>query len=411
MSDFQGQEPGAEIVPFEAARGSIMRKKPAPMASWVDALRWAEAAVTAVERPVIQAGAPVEAIPQLNVASVTLGELMQTRFPPPDWLVRGLIERGKLAAIIGAPKSAKTWFAQEVALSVAAGLPVCEFPDFDGRQRAAKVYLWCVEDHKPDVQRRLVSLWEGRDTMPHDLENVKDNLRILAGQRIDLMTREQFLQAVATIRHDQGRPDLIVMDPFVDLVEFENENDAKQMSMAMERFRIIRDVFQCAVLLVHHAKKKGDGDKGKDVNAARGSNAFMGKLDAWVIMDGVEAADDGSSIAADFRVTLKNGRRVPPLRVELRIEDSTEGYARRATWVLERKVTLHKETQATLEARILEHLGKAGMSGQDAIAAALASPRANTRKAIGDLETAGKIVLVRRGPRGQGYCLPDAQFP
>lgn len=414
MNDLNVGPPTADVVPLESMRGSVTRKKAGPPAEWLEALRWAEAEVTRVARPEIPAGAPVEAIPQHARPVMFWGDLAQARFPPPDWLVRGFLERGKLGAIVGVPKSAKTWIADEVAISVATGLPAFESPDFDARQRPGKVFIWCVEDHAPDVQRRVRSLWAGRDTMPHDAQNLAQNLAVMAGQRVDLMTREQFLQCVATIRSVMPQPDLLVFDPFVDLVEFENENDARQVSTAVERFRIIRDVFKCAVLLVHHAKKGGGAkSKGADVDAARGSNAFMGKMDAWVILDGVETADDGSSIASDFRVTLKNGRRTPGMRTTLRIEDTDEGYAKRASWMVERKLPPAKveaESTADLAARILDHLGKSGPTSADKLAVALSVGRAKARTACQELESTGHVVFVRR-QKLQGYALPDAQFP
>lgn len=402
----------AELIPL--SKGWVREHvEPPPPAAWVDSLRWAEAAVAKVARPEIPAGAPVEAIRPLGVRPMAWRDLRDVRFPPPEWLVKGFLERKKMAAIIGAPKSAKTWLGDEVAISVATGLPMCGYPDMDAQGRPSPVFVWCVEDHAPDVQRRIKSLWAGRDSvMPHDDENLGNNLHILAGQRIDLMSREQFLQALATIRVTVEAPALVVMDPFVDLVEFENENDARQMATAVERFRIIRDVFGCAVLLVHHAKKS-KGGKESDVNSARGSNAFMGKLDSWALMDGVEAADDGSSIGADLRVTLKNGRRVPGLHVELRIEDSAEGYARTATWVLERKVSgaARQEATGALEDRILEHLGRNGLCAADAVAKAIGgASRDRVREALHALESQGRVVNVNEGRSRRGYALPDAQF-
>jgi len=54
---------------------------------------------------------------------LTAAELMKLEFPPPQWLVEGLLPEG-LTVLSGAPKVGKSWLSLQIALSVTTASPL-----------------------------------------------------------------------------------------------------------------------------------------------------------------------------------------------------------------------------------------------------------------------------------------------
>ena len=54
---------------------------------------------------------------------LTAKELMELDFPPPEWLIEGLLPEG-LTVLSGAPKIGKSWLSLQLALAVTTGRPI-----------------------------------------------------------------------------------------------------------------------------------------------------------------------------------------------------------------------------------------------------------------------------------------------
>ena len=53
----------------------------------------------------------------------TAAELMRLEFPPPQWLIEGLLPEG-LTVLSGAPKIGKSWLSLQIALSITTASPL-----------------------------------------------------------------------------------------------------------------------------------------------------------------------------------------------------------------------------------------------------------------------------------------------
>jgi len=181
------------------------------------------------------------------------------------WLIDSLWARAAVGILGGAPKCCKSWLALDIALSVASGTPcldVFHVGDPGG------VLLYMAEDGAAVVKARLLGLCQHRGTT---LEDLPIDVITAPVVRID-RDRDQ-ARLLETVR--QRAPRLLVLDPFVRLHRVD-ENDAGQVSALLGYLRSLQRELDVAVLVVHHARKNGNGGS-QAGQSLRGS----GDLHAW----------------------------------------------------------------------------------------------------------------------------------
>ena len=86
----------------------------------------------------------------ISMPILTAAELMKLEFPPPQWLVEGLLPEG-LTVLSGAPKIGKSWLSLQIALSITTASPLF------GRAPASEksVLLLALEDNERRLQERI----------------------------------------------------------------------------------------------------------------------------------------------------------------------------------------------------------------------------------------------------------------
>jgi hypothetical protein len=194
---------------------------------------------------------------------VRAAELPPRRPEQPLWLVEGLWGEGAVGVIGGAPKSAKTWLALEIAVAVASGQPCL------GRfavPRPGPVLFYAAEDAPEQIRERVEHLARARQA-----EFTALDVRLILEPSLRLDRTEDLGRLRATLaRH---RPRLLVLDPYVRLQRVA-ENDVQQVSAILAALRELSRAFQLALALVHHTRKNPAEPIGY---ALRGSGDF----NAW----------------------------------------------------------------------------------------------------------------------------------
>jgi len=84
-----------------------------------------------------------------RAGSFTADELQDMRFPPPKWVVPGLIPEG-VTLFAGKPKVGKSWMALEIAVAIAAGRPCLG----NLEPEVGDVLYAALEDNPRRLQRR-----------------------------------------------------------------------------------------------------------------------------------------------------------------------------------------------------------------------------------------------------------------
>jgi hypothetical protein len=332
------------------------------------------------------------------------------------WVVRGVIGERAVVAIAGEPKSTKTWFGLEIVLCIASGddagvatnkqLVPCE---------PKSCVVFCAEDELRSVRIRLRSFAEGRGWDRKKRHEVFSRIFVLPRRRLDLCDADTLVSFVAAI-HELGLPDLglIMLDPLIDVCNVVDENAANEMKKAADVFRALRDVFNCALIFVHHASKstnQGKGSQKRGGQKMRGSSALHGKVDGGIYMSNVSGDDARKS--CEVEIETRSGRPARPFSLTLDIVDDDFGVAVASSWrVGEQGSPPGDRTCKDVGQQVVDVLTAVR---DDAIAHGLAVetvPQTKLRTAIGcrgetlssairKLESEGKI---KRGKHG-GYVL------
>lgn len=256
------------------------------------------------------------------------------RPPPIEWLIEGLLEKKNVVMLAGAPKTAKSWLALEIGLSVASGTPLFGDPLLMGTGRPGKVLFCFLEDGAHNIHARSTALAKGKGLR----EIEKLGLFFRFGGGLNMGARAQAIQLGEAIK--QGIPDLdlLVFDPFRNL-HYGDENDSSIIIQIMDNLRYLRDNTGASILVTHHTRKPSGADKNNPGFAIRGSGAIFGSVDGLISMVAIEGLDqDEDTITNNVFTRVKAGKEARPFSVTLSIKDGYNGRAEKATWNVAGKI-------------------------------------------------------------------------
>ncbi len=191
--------------------------------------------------------------------------------PEQQWLIEDLWGVDAVGMIGGEPKCCKSMLALGMAVSVASGRPCL---DKFAPQRTGRVLLFAAEDALHIVRERLDNI------CAHFRLNLPDlDLWVITAPTVRLdveADRRRLAQTVA-----QLKPVLLILDPFVRLHRID-ENVAAAVVPLLAFLREIQRSQNCAVALVHHARK-GAG-KIRAGQALRGTSDFHAWSDSSLFL-------------------------------------------------------------------------------------------------------------------------------
>lgn len=185
----------------------------------------------------------------------------------PAYLVKGLIPRGGLAVVWGPPKCGKSFWAFDLAMHVARGVP------YRSRrvQQGAVAYLALEGGH--GFRARIEAYRRAHD--------VADAPFYLITDRTDLVEdREALISAIRPTG-----PDMVVIDTLNRSLAG-SENKDEDMSAYVRAADAIRAALDCAVVVIHHCGVEG--------TRPRGHTALTGAVDAQIAVQ----RDDAGNVVA-----------------------------------------------------------------------------------------------------------------
>jgi KaiC/GvpD/RAD55 family RecA-like ATPase len=191
------------------------------------------------------------------------------------YIVKGVIGPGELIVIYGPPKSGKTFFATDL------GLRVAMTQSWFGHRVKSGLVIYIASEMGRRAERRV------RAWLDHHLGEVADrDLPFAIVPRVvNLLDEVQVKRLVATLESliaTRGKPALLVVDTLARSMAGGDENAAQDMGLAIAVADRLRDQFDTATVLVHHA--------GKDVSkGSRGSSALLGAADAYILVESDQA--------------------------------------------------------------------------------------------------------------------------
>lgn len=232
-------------------------------------------------------------LPEEHQASPSLlTRVDQIELRPPDWLIRGILERDSLALIFGDSGCGKSFTAIDWACRIATGTP--------WRNHAIKVapVIYVAGEGHQGFARRTKA-WEIHNGVS------------LAGRPFyrtpALAIPEPLLitQFVADINDKAGKPALLVIDTLARNFGVGDENSTQDMTRFVAACDSIRKQYDCTILIVHHT---GHAEKSR----ARGAVALKAALDAEYRL---EKKEDGYLLLTATK--MKEAEEPPPLAMRL----------------------------------------------------------------------------------------------
>lgn len=260
-------------------------------------------------------------------------ELLQEKFPEPEWVIEGLIRRGKSYLLIGPPKEGKSYLALSLAVAVAMGGKA--FGSLEVTQGATG-YL-CLEDGKEELQERLFQLAgrETRDIPGFDYQ--VDWNRSDEGGIDDLAywLRTASASTTATVTDDDGtereveaevvRPGPVLV--VVDILQKIRPSGHGKKSVyeldyeALEPLTKLAHDMHCAIVVIHHTNKKSEEED--LLQTISGSNALAGAVDGVIGLRVKESRFDSTEFGR-LQIRSRGQKRT---EYELERNDYTGGWA------------------------------------------------------------------------------------
>ena len=179
--------------------------------------------------------------------------------PEPSWLVDGVLPCKALAILYGAPGHGKTFVALDIAASIASATP------WHGRPVTPGAVVYVVAEGVRGLQAR-VGAWA------HERQVAVPERLFFGTEAVQLHLKEEPDDFVTALEDQVNEPiSLVVLDTLARCFLGGEENSAKDAGMLIHGADLISKELDATVLLVHHARKDGEVE--------RGSSALSGAVD------------------------------------------------------------------------------------------------------------------------------------
>lgn len=214
---------------------------------------------------------------------------------PTPFAVESLLADRAVAAIVGPPKTGKTWLALELALAIVSGRPA--FGRFSVPDRGPVVTIF-EESGRDALHRRLDRLSRGSAIRGEELAG----FHFAANQRVRL--NDPYWRAKLIAGAKAISPRAIFLDPLARLKGAEvDESSQKEIAALLDFMRDLRDESGAAVVFVHHTGHEGGHMRGSsDLEAYWESKLAVTRDDAGVCELQAEHREAEASEAVRYRL-------------------------------------------------------------------------------------------------------------
>jgi len=201
---------------------------------------------------------------------ITSKSLMATQYPPRKWVADGLIGPG-LTILSGAPKIGKSWLLFALAEAASEG---GNFLSTYGVDETSVLHL-SLEDTERSIKERRGILASKQGGYAGN-----DRLLISTEWETGIAGLETYLRAHTEIS-------LVIIDTLGRFMpSIEDMNDYAPAVKALAGIKRIADTLDIAILVVHHAKKGSNKERGKGdwMDNSLGSQGIVGTVDTIILL-------------------------------------------------------------------------------------------------------------------------------
>ena len=200
----------------------------------------------------------------------------EASIPRRAWVVLGYLIRGAVTVLSGPGSAGKSQITLAWAIALALGVRFSRFHPY----APATVVIYNVEDDADEQRRRMSAILRQFRAKPSDIAGriIRIGPQAVGTLlRTDTLTKRltptAVLNEIETLLEER-KPDVLFLDPMVELHDAE-ENDNTAVRMFMARLRALAIKYNCAICLIHHARKGVTGAAG-DPDSLRGASAIVG---------------------------------------------------------------------------------------------------------------------------------------
>lgn len=176
-----------------------------------------------------------------------------------NWLIKGFFEKDTIAMIFGAPASAKSFVALDIAFCVATGI------DWNGFKTSKGPVIYIAGEGFGGLQKRIKAL------------EIKYNQQVdnmfLSTMPANLSVDKLMNKVWEVINQNAPNPALIIIDTLHRNMGSGDENSASHVAIFLANIDTYLRITGATILIVHHT---GHGQS----NRARGSSSIHGALDS-----------------------------------------------------------------------------------------------------------------------------------
>lgn len=229
--------------------------------------------------------------------TISLTELHN--LPDPEWIIDGIIPADAMTTVFGAPGSTKSFWALDLACSIAAGTK------FNGAEVKEGRVVYCVGEGLRGMKWRIEA-WK----LAHpeaDITKLEENLIILprAVMLLD-KTEAGMLTNTAEAVNEEAPLRAFVIDTWARSLTGGDENSAQDVGIAINVCETVRAKTGASPIIIHHT--------GADGTRERGSTALRGATDTTIQM----AHDETEGIVTVTCKKMKDGEPFAPIRYTLK---------------------------------------------------------------------------------------------
>ena len=224
------------------------------------------------ENPKIENSKPLKA--------TSIHDIDLDNISPREFLYGDIIARKYVSMIIAPSGVGKSIFSMQLAVSAASSKP---WGDWTSKQQALNVWIYNNEEGNDELIRRLRAIMIENDLKKSDFkgnfymdsgENQSITIAKLDKDGENVIATPDYDSLISEIR--DRKIDILIIDPFAEThAVSENSND--KIKIVTGLYRKIAFDTNCAVLLIHHARKGVENLAG-NAEAGRGGGAQIGVI-------------------------------------------------------------------------------------------------------------------------------------
>lgn len=238
----------------------------------------------------------------------TLNEFIDTKHPDIDYLLKPYIEIGGLNLISASPSSYKTWFYLYIIKHISQGTEAFKHPAFPCVKTTS---LIINDDDTPKILQNRLKMLDINKTET----NTEGNIFFYCQKSFKINKK---LIDELLIKVKEKNIGLIVFDTFRN-VHLANENDATEMQIVIDELKRLTKE-NITIILIHHHKKRGLGQKSSDPELARGSTGISGALTGHLIIEDVSKGEDKKIII--YHSKSKSCEKHKPITLSIKLENN-----------------------------------------------------------------------------------------